>query len=370
MTDQPDILNTDNLFTVTPRQLARKLEKCFYAGNVPFVKGSPGIGKSSIFAQTAKKLNLKLVDHRLSTSAPEDLSGLPEFFTDENGNRRARFAPFEIFPIVGDNLPGKHAGWLLFLDELNSASKSVQAAAYKLILDRMVGQVPLHENVLVGAAGNLSTDRAITNTMSTAMQSRLNTYHLVISYQEWLEDVAFKEGWDSRIIAYLSRYPKKLFDFRPDHNEDTFCCPRTWEFMNNFLKNEPDGPIHKDETSTYAGTITSGVAVEFVAFTEVFKTLVSYKDVIADPMNCKLADTANQAWANIAHLLEMVDETNYDKLSQYANRMSLDFRILFFRGSMAAHPHLQAHPAFAKAMVDLHKYLKPQASADVIKQTA
>lgn len=359
--------NAESLYTVTPRQLAAKLEKCFRAGNVPMVKGSPGIGKSSIFKQVAKKFGLYVLDHRLSTSAPEDLSGLPEFFTDADGNRRARFAPFDIFPIVGQSIPDGYAGWLLFLDEFNSAPKSVQAAAYKLILDRMVGQAKLHEYVMVGAAGNLSTDRAIVNGLSTAMQSRLCHYTLVHDHSEWLEDVALKHGYDTRIIAYLNRYKSKLFDFRADHNEETFCCPRTWEFMNNFLKEEKPGAIPVTETSTYAGTITSGVAVDFVNFTAVFQTLVNYKDVIADPENCPIAQDNAQQWANIAHLMEMVDEKNYGAFAKYANRFSLDFRILFFRGTLVNHPELQEHPAFAKAMIDLARYLNPNAAAGTIR---
>lgn len=367
MTDPDAVLTVDSLYTVTPRQLADKLEKCFRAGNVPMVKGSPGIGKSSIFKQVAKRNGLKVIDHRLSTSAPEDLSGLPEFYTDAAGIRRARFAPFDLFPVQGQEIPEGYIGWLLFLDEFNSAPKSVQAAAYKLVLDRMVGQAYLHDRVLVAGAGNLSTDRAIVNNMSTAMQSRLCHYTLVHDFDEWLEDVALANSYDPRIIAYLSRYKTRLFDFRADHNEDTFCCPRTWEFMNNFMKGEKPGAIPIGEASTYSGTITSGVAVDFVKFTACFETLVNYKDVLADPENCPIATDNLQQWANIAHLMEMVDEKTYTAFSTYANRFSLDFRILFFRGTLVNHPELQEHPAFAKAMLQLQRYLNPRASADVIR---
>ena len=366
MTD-PATGGVDSLYTLTPRQLAAKLEKSFYAGNVPMVKGSPGIGKSSIFKQVAKKLGLKVLDHRLSTSAPEDLSGLPEFFTDGDGNRRARFAPFDIFPIEGQSIPEGFQGWLLFLDEFNSAPKSVQAAAYKLVLDRMVGQSNLHERVLVGCAGNLSTDRAIVNALSTAMQSRLCHFTLVHDHTEWLEDVALKQNYDMRVIAYLNRYKSRLFDFRADHNEDTFCCPRTWEFVNNYVQLEAPGAIPIGETSTYAGTITSGVAVDFVQFTAVFQSLINYKDVIADPENCPIASDNAQQWANITHLMEMVDEKNYGAFAKYANRFALDFRILFFRGTLVQHPELQEHPAFAKAMIDLQRYLNPNAAAGTVR---
>ena len=61
-------------------------------------------------------------------------NGLPKF--EDN---KATFVPFDIFPLSDWKLPEGKEGWLLFLDEFNSASKAVQAASYKLILDRCIG---------------------------------------------------------------------------------------------------------------------------------------------------------------------------------------------------------------------------------------
>ena len=66
----------------TPNQTKENIIRCIKAGLVPFIQSSPGLGKSSIVKEIAKEFNLKLIDHRLSTSAPEDMSGLPHF---ENG---------------------------------------------------------------------------------------------------------------------------------------------------------------------------------------------------------------------------------------------------------------------------------------------
>lgn len=351
-----DEMTVDNIYRVTPRQLAKALEEDFYAGLVPYVEGSPGIGKSSIFANVGKKLNLFLIDHRLSTSAPEDLSGLPKF----NDRGFAEFAPFEeIFPLESTEIPEGYDGWMLFLDEFNSASKSTQAAAYKLILDKKVGQKKLHSRVVVGGAGNLSTDRAITNPMGTAMASRLSHYTLEVSFDEWLMDVALAENWDRRIIAYLSRYKSKLMDFRPDHNDKTFCCPRTWEFVNKLLKtSEPSkGGIAPNRTHMYAGKITSGVAVDFIQFTRCFENLISVDEISVDPYTCRISNNPEEQWANIAHMCEVVTPGNFDDLAVYANRFSLDFRVLFFRTAMVQKPRLRSHPAFSKAMSELHKYL-------------
>lgn len=340
-----------DLYRCTPRQVRQFVIECLYAGLVPFVQSSPGMGKSSIMRSIADDLQLKMIDHRLSTSAPEDLSGLPRF--DENG--KAMFSPFaDLFPLEDTPTPEGKEGWMLFLDEFNSASKGVQAASYKLILDRMTGQRKLHSNCVITAAGNLSTDRAITNPISTAMQSRVVHLEMQISFEEWLYDVALKENYDSRIIAYLSQFPSKLMDFRPDHNEKTFCCPRTWEFVNRLI----NGKDVKDETAVLlAGTITSGTAVDFVQFTKVYQNLVTINEIRGDPENCRVPSDIGTKWAVISHMMEHISDDNFNDLSIYANRFTIDFRILFYRSILVRNPNLRQHPAFIRAMSELARYL-------------
>lgn len=340
-----------DLYRCTPRQVRKFVTECLYAGLVPFVQSSPGMGKSTIMRNVAQDLQLKLIDHRLSTSAPEDLSGLPRF--DDQG--RAMFSPFvDLFPLEDTPKPVDKEGWMLFLDEFNSASKSVQAASYKLILDRMTGQRKLHERCVITAAGNLSTDRAITNPISTAMQSRVVHLEMQISFEEWLYDVALKEGYDSRIIAYLSQFPSKLMDFRPDHNEKTFCCPRTWEFVNALIK---DKDVSDESATLLAGTITSGTAVDFVQFTKVFHNLVTIAEIRKDPANCRMPTDVGAKWAVTSHMMEKVTEENFDDLAVYADRFTIDFRILFYRSILVRNPNLRQHPAFIRAMSALARYL-------------
>lgn len=339
-----------SVYSCTPRQLRTFITDTLEAGLVPFVSSSPGVGKSSIMKLVAKDFNLKVIDHRLSTSAPEDMSGMPRF--TEN---RAKFVPFEdLFPIEGDALPKGKDGWMLFLDEFNSGAKTVQAAAYKLVLDRMVGQYNLHPNCVITAAGNLATDRAIVNNLSTAMQSRLVHLQLAVNFEEWLYDVALKEDYDSRIIAYLSQYPSKLMDFRPDHNEKTFCCPRTWEFMNRLIKGQE---VKDGKAALYAGTVTSGVAVDFITFTKVYQHLVKIDQVIRDPHGTPVPSDPSTKWATISHLMEGVNDLNFDALCTYAGKFDLSFRILFFRSVMVRQPQLRQHPSFARAMSELSSYL-------------
>lgn len=341
---------SESLYRCNPRQIRDFVKEILYAGLVPFVKGSPGVGKSSIFGSVAEELALWMIDHRLSTSDPTDLNGLPNFV-----NGMARFAPFqELFPLENTPLPDGKQGWMIFLDEFNSAKKDVQAASYKVILDRMIGQHKLHPNVVLCLAGNLDTDRALTNTISTALQSRVVHLELEVDFDIWMQDVALKRNYDPRIIAFLSQYNSLLMDFRPDHNEKTFCCPRTWDFLNSIIK---DKPVTEDRAPLYAGTISSGVAVQFIQFTKIYQNLITVPEILRDPDNALVPGDTSLRWATITAMLEKVDEKNFSKLATYANRYPLDFRILFFRAVLIQHPELRQHPAFGTAMRELARYL-------------
>lgn len=341
----------DNLFVCSPRQARSFIIQILEAGLVPYVESSPGCGKSTIMASIAKDFGLKMIDHRLSTSEPTDLSGLPHF--TENGE--AAFAPFaELFPLTDTPLVPGTNGWMLFLDEFPSARKETQAAAYKLILDHMVGQHHLHERCVITAAGNRRNDRALTNPISTAMASRLVHLELQVNQKEWMEDVAIPNNYDHRIIAFLSQYPGKLDTFDPASKERTFCCPRTWEFVNKLIY----GRQLTDEAAILlAGTINSGVAVEFVQYTRLFNEIPSVAVILAAPETTQVPNEASLKWAIISALLEHANETNLDKLTKYVDRFTADFRILFYKSVNIRNPALRAHPAFTNAMRELSRYL-------------
>lgn len=218
----------------------------------------------------------------------------------------------------------------------------------------MVGQRKLHPNVVIVCLGNKATDRAITNSLSTAMQSRLVHLELEASFTEWLEDIAIPQKYDPRIIAYLSMVNKNLMDFRPDHQDKTFCCPRTWQFANELIKNvvELDWLL-----PALAGTITSGVACELVQFSKISTDLVTVDAIKKDPSNCKLPSETASKWLVITHLIESTTEDTLSTLRQYVDRFDISFRILYYRSVLIHHKELKHHKHMLSAMSDLAKYL-------------
>ena len=99
---------------------------CIKAKLVPFLTGSPGMGKSSIIHEIAEEYNLEIIDVRLSQCDPSDLLGFPSV-DSETG--KASYKPMATFPLRGDPIPKGKTGFMLFLDEFNSAPRAVQAAS-------------------------------------------------------------------------------------------------------------------------------------------------------------------------------------------------------------------------------------------------
>lgn len=344
------------MFTVTPKTLFDLILHTISRGLVPLTTSSPGMGKSSIINQVAKAARLKVIDLRLSQCTPEDLQGFPM----RTGNK-ATFTPFDIFPLEGDEVPDGYDGWLLFLDELTSATKPVQAAAYKLILDRMVGSFKLHPNVAIVAAGNKSSDKAVVNQMSTALQSRLLHFELTVSAKEWTE-VAYKLGFDHRVIAFINYMPSKLMDFRPDHTDTTFPCPRTWEFLSKLIKDQEIANSGDDEQSfgpLISSAIGEGTAVEFITFAKEFHRLPKFASIISDPDGTPVPPEMSTKYATMAMLIENFDEKNLDQVLKYVEKFGVELQVIFCRGAVARKPKIRSgHPKFGEYLTKMVRYLQ------------
>lgn len=338
-----------SLLTLPPSKLQQAVERTLIAGLVPYVQGSPGVGKSDIFRSLAVKWNLKLIDVRLSQCTPEDLNGLPM----REGNR-AIFAPFTTFPVEEDEIPEGYDGWLILLDELSSASKAVQAAAYKLLLDREVGVHKLHDRVKIAAAGNKATDKAVVISQSTALQSRLVHFEIEVSNSDWMKWAAQNEI-DARIIGFIAYKPSYLHMFEPNHQNKTFPCPRTWAFVNKLIKD--NNSLDQIDTACIAGAISDGPAIEFVKFAELATQLPPIEKILADPAKTEVPSQDSYRYFVTTALMTHVDAKNIEKAFTYMNRLPEEFQVVFVRGIANRDPKLRSNPVYAKNVTKLLRFI-------------
>lgn len=307
---------------------------------VPSLISSPGIGKSALARSIAKKHNMKLIDIRLSQMDPSDLNGFPFLQKHENNApQKAGYVPMDIFPVEGDPMPldkngNQMGGWLVLLDEFNSAPLSVQAAAYKVVLDRMVGMHKMHPKCHVISAGNLSTDKAIVNRVGTAMQSRLIWLEIKTCVKAW-KRWADNNDIDHRVKSFINFKPDAIHKFDPNHNEHTFPCPRTYEFLSKIICLWPGTEIPINKLPLLAGTIGEGMGREFWAFTKVYKKIPTIEKIKEDPMSIELArdPSLQHAMAGlVAHHMTLEDSPT---LMKFVNRLEVDFQGIVLRAAIA-----------------------------------
>lgn len=322
---------------VKATQATSIIAKLLRAKLVPMLTGSPGVGKSSIIHSIATEYNLKVIDVRLSQSDPTDLMGFPSI----KGNK-AGYLPMETFPLEGDAVPEGFNGWLLFFDEFNSASPAVQAAAYKIILDRMIGQHNLHKNVAIVCAGNLETDNAIVNPMSTAMQSRLVHLELICDAKEWI-NWANSNNVDHRLISYVEFKPGVVNGFTPDHTDQTYSCPRTLAFANQILGvtdiEEPDA------LPMLAGALSEGVARELVTFCKLDKDLPKIHDIEANPTGIPMPREPSILYALSGSISHHANMNNFTALMKFIKRMPAEFQVVCLKATVRRNREMLAHEA-------------------------
>ena len=318
-------------------QAVSMIAKFIRARLVPMITGSPGIGKSNIVHQIAAEYGLKVIDMRLAQCDPTDLLGFPSI-----QGAKASYVPMDTFPVEGDPIPQGYKGWLIFLDEMNSAPMAVQSAAYKLILDRMVGNHKLHKNVAIVAAGNLETDNAIVQPMSTALQSRMAHLELIADAKEWV-DWASSNGIDYRITSYINFRPDALYTFSPDHTDKTYASPRTWEFANRVL--QVADASTPEALPMLAGTISEGVAREFLGFCKIHMSLPKLADIIAAPTTIAVPDEPSILFAMTGALGNNANKENIGALMKFIQRMPVEFQVVTLRETIRRNKELIQHEA-------------------------
>jgi hypothetical protein len=321
-------------------QAVTMITKYIRARLVPMLVGSPGCGKSQIVHQIADDFNLKVIDLRLSQCDPCDLLGFPNIV----GNK-AGYVPMNTFPIEGDPIPEGYTGWMLFLDEFNGAAPAVQAAAYKLVLDRMVGIYHLHKNVAICCAGNLETDNAIVQPMSTALQSRMVHMELIVDVREWT-DWASSNGIDHRITSYINFKPGNLYTFRADHSDNTYACPRTWEFANRVLGVVDEGT--PDLLPMLAGTLSEGIAREFVGYCKIFQELPTIAAISDNPEGIKMPNEPSVLFAMTGAISHNASTDNFESLMKFVSRMPVEFQVVCVRDTVRRNKNMLSHPAVQK----------------------
>jgi MoxR-like ATPase len=225
------------------------------AGLSVLVRGHPGVGKSSMAAELAQRLELPIEDIRLAQREPADLGGV--YFPDRERQVLELFPPDWVRRVCD-------APALVFLDEINAAvTRLHQAAAYQIVLERRVGPFRFHPDTRVLAAGNLEEDHAIVTPLSTALANRFVHFVLRVDVDAWLS-WATQAGVHPTVMAYIARHREEAL--YANQGDLAFPSPRSWAMASTLLQ----AARPEQARRLVAASVGERAAEQLIAFERIF----------------------------------------------------------------------------------------------------
>ena len=226
--------------------------------------GAPGVGKSSIIRKVTEKHGIGFIDIRLAQREPVDIRGLP---VPEGDSVR--------WLVSADWPRDPESKGIIFFDELTAADRSLQVAAYELILDRRLGelyQVP--KGWYICGAGNRVEDNAVAVAMSSALANRFMHVELREDVEAWIK-WGLQNSIHPAILGFIRFRPELLFHQEGENIERGWPSPRSWERVSIAIDSF-GGEWNDLLRKMIYGLIGRASGIEFAAF---FEKYDRYKDV-------------------------------------------------------------------------------------------
>ena len=331
--DMHNIISSAEAIEIIETSVKTLMENPTLSHNIPpvMLRGAPGVGKSTIVKNIAKRLGIGFVDVRLAELERVDIAGLPSI---NNGTTKWNVPSF--LPQDPDSKG------ILLLDELTAAPADVQVAAYQLILDRCISNsdYKLPDGWFIVAAGNRLQDRAVAKTMSSALANRLAHFEVEANVEDWRE-WAVPNDIHPSVVGYVGYRPQNLFKMDDQNLEQGWPSPRSWERVSHVI------PLYRNNENVLRkvvfGLVGDAVGTEFMSF---YKINEQFDDVLEMMTNPKkpivIPEKADRRYAlasAVSYLLwngknEADTEARVDGMYRIINDMPADFATMIVKSAI------------------------------------
>ena len=230
----------------------------------------------------------------------------------------------------------------ILLDEMMKSPKMLQIVFTRLMLERMVGDVPLPSGSRVFATSNNASDGVGDSMLSHAGNRVCIIPMAKPTPNEWLE-WASTNGVSRVVRTFVAMFPRCMASYRDNGQEDnpyifipnksglSFCSPRSLAKCDVIIRNS-HLMTENSIAVQLAGTIGLSAAGDMAAFLSLEKSLVSVKDIISSPTDITIPKDIS---AQLMIIFQAVDtlETQDDltKFMAFVNRIpSSEVQAVFF----------------------------------------
>jgi MoxR-like ATPase len=268
--------------------------------------GSPGTGKTSVVRALGESLGWPTEVVIGSIREPADFAGLPVVIDGS-----VQMAP----PLWARRLASAGYG-LLFLDELTTAPPAVQAAMLRVVLERVVGDLPLPEGVRVVAAANPPEEAADGWQLSPPLANRLVHLDWPVEAKSVSRGIAMGFSAPPSFAGHVPTDSQALaargavgafLEVRPalvlqvpavaDQASRGWPSPRSWEAVARLLAAcDAAGASEEARTLLVLGAVGEGAGIEFLSWFANMD-LPDPEAVLADPDGFDLPERSDRAFA-------------------------------------------------------------------------
>ena len=288
------------------------LSNCFKNHMPVMLKGAPGIGKTDVIKQAAKKAGMKCIISHPVVSDPTDYKGLP---TTVNG--LAEFLPYgDLRQLMETDEPT-----VFFLDDLGQAPAVVQAACMQLLLGGQINGKAISRSVTFAAATNRREDRAGVTGILEPVKSRFYTIlSLDVDKDDWVK-WAMEHSMPSSLIGFVHFRPGLLVPGTPSQDIVNSPCPRTFAHAGRLID------IGEDSIEVLAGAVGEGAATELVSFLRICKSLPNIDNLIKNPDKAIIPDDVATKYAIVSALVDRATKDNVGNIFKYGSRLPKEFDV-------------------------------------------
>ena len=216
---------------------------------------------------------------------------------------------------------------MILLDEALKAPKLMQIIYTRLMLERMVGDVPLTRGSVIFASSNNVSDGVGDSVMAHVGNRVCIVPMSKPTMNDWLEWAGHPQTMISRIVrSFVGMFPRCLasykdsgqednpYIFKPNNGVVSFVSPRSLAKCDVIVRNRDI--LGENATKVaLAGTIGASAAGDMMAFLSVEKSLASMEEILASPTTVAMP---NATAAQLMLMFQAVDTVKtQDELSNF-----------------------------------------------------
>lgn len=298
-----------------------------------FLRGEPGIGKSSIMGTLERHFG-DAYAYAYFDCAQADLGdiAMPSI------NREHQVT--EYFPNAILQLQtGKPV--VIMLDEFTKAPQPVQNMLHPLLEARKprLGNKVLPDGSIVIVNGNLASDGVGDNIKAHTLNRVTTVTVRKPDADEWLA-WAVTNDIDPVVMAWVNQFPHAMssyldgdqesnpYIFNPKRMQGSFVSGRSLQLVSGVLQ-QRDKLTANALLASMIGTIGESAARDMHAFVEYQDQLPTWDEVVKDPAKAKLPDSPGACAVMVFGAIAKIERNTITSFMEYVERMAPEWQAVF-----------------------------------------